>query len=45
MLLYGLLFMGIILFMPEGILGLIQRVRRPTGFHDTGAAEAARRAE
>ena len=45
MLLYGLLFMGIILFMPEGILGLIQRVRRPTGFHDTRAAEAARSAE
>ncbi len=45
MLLYGLLFMGIILFMPEGILGLIQRVRRPSGFHDTRAAEAARSAE
>jgi branched-chain amino acid transport system permease protein len=45
MLLYGLLFMSIILFMPEGILGLIQRVRRPTGFHDTRAAEAARSAE
>jgi len=41
MLLYGLLFMGVILFMPEGILGLIQRVRRPTTFHDTRAAQAA----
>jgi branched-chain amino acid transport system permease protein len=45
MLLYGLLFMAIILFLPEGILGLVQRVRRPTGFHDTGTAEAARAAE
>jgi branched-chain amino acid transport system permease protein len=45
MLLYGLLFMGIILFMPEGILGVIQRVRRPTGFHDTRAAEAAKSVE
>jgi len=42
MLLYGLLFMGIILFLPEGILGLVQRVRRPKAFHDTRAAEAAR---
>jgi branched-chain amino acid transport system permease protein len=42
MLLYGLLFMGIILFLPEGILGLVQRFRQPAGFHDTGAAEAAR---
>ncbi len=42
MLLYGLLFMGIILFLPEGILGLVQRVRRPASFHDTRAAEAAR---
>ena len=42
MLLYGLLFMGIILFMPEGILGVIRRVRRPTGFHDTRAADAAK---
>lgn len=39
MLLYGLLFMGIILFMPEGILGVIQRVRRPASFHDTQAAD------
>jgi branched-chain amino acid transport system permease protein len=38
MLLYGLLFMGVILFMPEGILGLVKRARRPTGFHDTRAA-------
>lgn len=45
MLLYGLLFMAIILFLPEGILGLVQRVRRPTSFHDTGTAEAARTAE
>jgi hypothetical protein len=37
--------MGIILFMPEGILGVIQRVRRPTGFHDTSAAEAAKSVE
>lgn len=42
MLLYGVLFMGIILFLPEGILGLVQRVRRPKAFHDTRAAEAAR---
>ena len=42
MLLYGLLFMGIILFLPEGILGLVQRFRQPAGFHDTRAAEAAR---
>ncbi len=42
MLLYGLLFMGIILFLPEGILGLVQRFRQPVGFHDTRAAEAAR---
>jgi len=40
MLLYGLLFMGVILFMPEGILGLVKRARRPTGFHDTRAAAA-----
>jgi branched-chain amino acid transport system permease protein len=45
MLLYGLLFMGIILFMPEGILGVIRRVRRPAGFHDTRAADAAKGAE
>ncbi len=42
MLLYGLLFMAIILFLPEGILGWAQRVRRPASFHDTRAAEAAR---
>jgi branched-chain amino acid transport system permease protein len=41
MLLYGLLFMAIILFLPEGILGLTQR-RRPTPSHDTGVAQAAR---
>ena len=45
MLLYGLLFMGIILFMPEGILGVIRRVRRPAGFHDTRAADAAKGGE
>jgi branched-chain amino acid transport system permease protein len=37
MLLYGLLFMAIILFLPEGILGLVKRVRAPRTFHDTGA--------
>ncbi|HEV8458098.1 MAG TPA: branched-chain amino acid ABC transporter permease [Methylomirabilota bacterium] len=42
MLLYGLLFMAIILFMPEGILGLVKRLRQPAGFHDTREAEAAR---
>jgi branched-chain amino acid transport system permease protein len=42
MLLYGALFMTIILFMPEGILGLVGRARRPATFHDTRAAEAAR---
>ncbi len=42
MLLYGLLFMAIILFLPEGILGLVQRFRKPAGFHDTRAAETAR---
>jgi branched-chain amino acid transport system permease protein len=45
MLLYGLLFMGVILFMPEGILGLVRRVRRPTTFHDTRAAQEARAEE
>jgi branched-chain amino acid transport system permease protein len=44
MLLYGVLFMGI-LFLPEGILGLVQRLRRPAGFHDTRAADAARAEE
>jgi branched-chain amino acid transport system permease protein len=43
MLLYGVLFMTIILFLPEGILGLVQRVRRPRTYHDTRAAQAARR--
>jgi len=42
MLLYGLLFMAIILFMPEGILGLVKRLRQPGAFHDTREAEAAR---
>ena len=35
MLFYGLLFMAVILFMPEGILGLVQRMRQPKTFHDT----------
>ncbi|OLC19404.1 MAG: hypothetical protein AUH33_05740 [Chloroflexi bacterium 13_1_40CM_68_21] len=39
MLVYGVLFMAIILFLPEGILGLVKRVRRPSGFHDTTAAD------
>jgi branched-chain amino acid transport system permease protein len=38
MLFYGLLFMAIILFLPEGILGLVKRVREPRTFHDTEAA-------
>jgi branched-chain amino acid transport system permease protein len=38
MLFYGLLFMAVILFMPEGILGLVRRVRQPKTFHDTRAA-------
>jgi branched-chain amino acid transport system permease protein len=42
MLFYGLLFMAIILFMPEGILGVVKRLRQPAGFHDTREAEAAR---
>lgn len=42
MLLYGLLFMAIILFMPEGILGVVKRLRQPAAFHDTREAEAAR---
>ena len=41
MLLYGILFMGIILFLPEGILGLVKRVRQPASFHDTQAAAEA----
>jgi len=40
MLLYGLLFMAIIVFLPEGILGLTQRARRPASSHDTGTAHA-----
>lgn len=35
MLFYGLLFMAIILFLPEGILGLLRRDRRPHDFHRT----------
>jgi branched-chain amino acid transport system permease protein len=41
MLLYGVLFMAVILFMPEGLLGLVRRLRQPSTFHDTGAAHAA----
>ncbi len=41
MLLYGLLFMTIILFLPDGILGWARRVRRPASFHDTRVAQAA----
>ena len=40
MLLYGLLFMAIILFLPEGLLGLVKRARQPKTFHDTAAARA-----
>lgn len=42
MLLYGLLFMAIILFMPEGILGVVRRLRQPAGFHDTRRAGGER---
>jgi branched-chain amino acid transport system permease protein len=45
MLVYGALFMAVILFMPEGILGVVRRVRRPAGFHDTVEAHAARSRE
>lgn len=45
MLVYGVLFMAVILFMPEGILGVVRRLRQPAGFHDTGAAQAARAEE
>jgi branched-chain amino acid transport system permease protein len=45
MLFYGLLFMAIILFMPEGILGVVKRLGQPAAFHDAAAAEAARREE
>jgi len=38
MLVYGVLFMAIILFLPEGVLGLVKRVRRPAGFHDPTVA-------
>jgi hypothetical protein len=37
--------MAVILFMPEGILGVVRRFRQPVGFHDTDAAQAARRGE
>jgi branched-chain amino acid transport system permease protein len=39
---YGLIFMAVILFMPEGILGVLRRLRQPAGFHDTGAAQGVR---
>jgi branched-chain amino acid transport system permease protein len=39
---YGLIFMAVILFMPEGILGVVRRLRQPAGFHDTEAAQGAR---
>jgi hypothetical protein len=39
---YGVLFMAVILFMPEGILGVVRRLRQPAGFHDTEAARATR---
>jgi branched-chain amino acid transport system permease protein len=42
MLAYGALFMGVILFMPEGILGFAQRLRPPAAFHDTREAARAR---
>lgn len=42
MLVYGALFMAVILFMPEGILGVARRLRQPAGFHDTAAAHEAR---
>jgi branched-chain amino acid transport system permease protein len=45
MLAYGALFMAVILFMPEGILGVVRRLREPAGFHDTGAANEARAGE
>jgi hypothetical protein len=45
LLVYGVLFMAVILFMPEGILGVVRRLRQPAGFHDTEAAQAARRGE
>lgn len=45
MLAYGVLFMAVILFMPEGILGVVRRLRQPAGFHDTGMAQAARARE
>jgi hypothetical protein len=45
MLAYGVLFMAVILFMPEGILGVVRRLRQPAGFHDTGVAQAARARE
>jgi hypothetical protein len=45
MLAYGALFMAVILYMPEGILGLARRLRQPAGFHDTAAAHEARAGE
>jgi hypothetical protein len=45
LLVYGVLFMAVILFMPEGILGVVRRLRQPAGFHDAEAAQAGRRGE
>jgi ABC-type branched-subunit amino acid transport system permease subunit len=45
MLAYGVLFMAVILFMPEGILGVVRRLRQPAGFHDASAAQVARAGE
>jgi branched-chain amino acid transport system permease protein len=36
MLLYGTLFMAIVLFLPQGILSLLTQSRSPEGFHATG---------
>jgi branched-chain amino acid transport system permease protein len=44
MLLYGLLFMGIILFLPEGILGLTQRRKTASSTQTADAAEESRSA-
>jgi hypothetical protein len=37
--------MAVILFMPEGILGLVKRARQPKTFHDTRAATPSAVAE
>ena len=38
MLIYGILFMAIVLFLPEGILSLFKQVRAPQDFHATASA-------